>query len=134
MCTAVVLVTAQSPGLTSIIKLTGVQTCKLSSLHHNPLRLITYFWSDCSVIYHQRGCLPSVFYIIKEIQDRNKSEKRKKKKTDENIETDIIKCIKINVWRKLKHKHEQIKGDGSYCPFMGVGERSLRTNKIEMNF
>ena len=77
-----------------------MQTCKLSSLCYNSLGLlITYFFSDCSVICHQKGCLPSFFYIVKEIQDRNKSEKKIEKEN-------------------RKHKHEETKGDGSYCPFM----------------
>ena len=59
--------------------------------------------------------------------------KEKKTKTDPNIKTNAFKCIKVYVWRRLKHNYEKIKGDGLYCPFMGVGERSLRTNNIEKN-
>ena len=32
--------------------LTGVQICKLNSLYCNSLKLITYFWSGCSVIWN----------------------------------------------------------------------------------
>ena len=39
-----------------------------------------------------------------------------------------------DVWRKIKHKYEEMKDDGSYCPLMGIGERCLRTNNIEMNY
>ena len=56
--------------------------------------LITYFWSDCSVIFHQTKavCPPSDFKIVKELQDANKAEKKENKR--EQVKT-VIKTIFI---------------------------------------
>ena len=71
--------------------------CKFISLHYKSLMLITYFWSDCSVIFHQtKGvCPPSDFKIVKEIQDANKAEEEGKREQ--------VKTLKLFVSNRSRY-------------------------------
>ena len=78
--------------------LTGVQICKFIWLHYKSLMLITYIWSDCSVIFHQtKGvCPPSDFKIVKEIKDANKAEEKVNKREQ-------VKTIKLFISNRSRY-------------------------------
>ena len=79
------------------------------------------------------------------IQDGNKCGEQKKKnkqtetnkqkpktKTDENIKHNCMKLIQVHIYIVKKKKYENMKHT-AMLPFVGVGERRLRTSKTKMN-
>ena len=83
-----VLITAQSYGLAFIGHWPAWKFA--SSVRVNSMRLIIYFWSDFSVICQQKAVFPPSTSFRKYRMVINL-----KKKTNENIKTNVIKCIKV---------------------------------------
>ena len=108
-----VLVTAQSSGLVLISQWLVCKFAKVSSLHYNSLSLISYFWSDCSVIcYQTKAICPPFFSSLRKYRiliNLKKKWKRKQMKPWKISVSDRLRYICIVKIRGSKWRYK------TYC-------------------